>query len=261
MSKKNSFFYTNEGQSHFSTCCVCRRNLDGSSTVVSSNDRDFVFLTRNIWIPEGARCCPDHIILHRFTQQALDSVKPLSIRYQEWNSSDLEMLLERLRILHNSKKRFNFDDSRDLSDDAYFTLTSLSKDAFDHLVEEVSSSNVKNSCHRSVRTAVGIYLCKIRLGLSNRLLTIMFELPDKRIVSRIINSARQALMESFVPYNLGFNHITRQEIIDLHTTTIARELMCDGGEDTAIVVVDGTYIYIQVRKHLSALFPIIFFAF
>ena len=124
-----------------------------------------------------------------------------------------------------------------------------------------SSSNVKSSCHRSVRTAIGINLWKLRLGLSNSLLTIMFELPDKRVVSRIINSARQALLESFVPYNLGFNHITRQEIIDLNTTTIARELMCDGGEDTVVVVVDGTYIYIQVRKYPYALFSNIFLSF
>jgi hypothetical protein len=178
-------------------------------------------------------------------------MKPLSIRYEEWDSSHVEKLLDRLRILYNGKKRFNFDDSCDLSKDAYFTLTSISKDAFNDLVEVVSTANVKNSCNRSVRTAIGLYLCKLRLGLSNSLLMIMFELPDKRVVSRIINSARQALMESFVPYNLGFNHVTRQEIIDNHTTTIARELMCDGGKDTAVVVVDGTYIYIQVRKYLS----------
>jgi hypothetical protein len=81
----------------------------------------------------------------------------------------------------------------------------------------------------------------------------MFELYDKRLVSRIINSARKAMVEDFVPYNLGFGHITRQEIIDRHTTTIARELMCGGGDDTAIVVIDGTYIYIQVRKYLSTI--------
>ena len=104
-----------------------------------------------------------------------------------------------------------------------------------------------------------MYLCKRRLGLSNSLLTIMFELPEKRVVSPTINSARQTLMESFVPCNLSFNHITRQEIIDLHITTIARGLMCDGAEDTAVVVVDGTHIYIQVRKYPYALFSIIFF--
>ena len=48
-----------------------------------------------------------------------------------------------------------------------------------------------------------IYLCKLRLGVSNRLLTSMFQLPDKRIVSRIINSARQAILKTFIPNNLG----------------------------------------------------------
>lgn len=76
----------------------------------------------------------------------------------------------------------------------------------------------------------------------------MFEIPDKRAVCRIIHSARQALMVCFVPFHLGFNHITRQQIIDLHTTTVARELMCEGRDDTAVVVVDGTYIYVQVRE-------------
>ena len=84
------------------------------------------------------------------------------------------------------------------------------------------------------------------LGLSNRLLACMFQLPDKRTVSRIIDSARQAILKDFVPYNLGFEHITRRDVIDHHTTTIARELMC-GDNFTAIVVIDGTYIYIQVK--------------
>jgi hypothetical protein len=207
-----------------------------------------LFLTRNIWIPAGARCCPEHVILSRFTKEALDVIKPLSIRYEECDSSYVETLLEKSRILYNGKKRFNFDDACHLSDKEYSTLTGLSKDAFDHLVGVVSSSNLKNSCHRSVRTAIGIYLCKLRLGLSNTLLSIMFEIPDKRAVCRIIHSARQALMVCFVPFHLGFNHITRQQIIDLHTTTVARELMCEGRDDTAVVVVDGTYIYVQVRE-------------
>ena len=79
----------------------------------------------------------------------------------------------------------------------------------------------------------------------------MFRLPDKKSVSRIIDSARQAILKSFVPYNLGFGHVKRQDVIDHHTTTIARELMCGGDSNTAIVVVDGTYIYIQVRNYCN----------
>lgn len=207
-----------------------------------------MLLTKNVWIPKGARCCPVHLTDHRFTSNAIDLIKPFSIRYEEWDSSNVQGFIDKVRVFYNEKKHFNFDDPRELSDEEYRPLTSLSRNEFDNLVKEVSSSNMRNACHRTIRTAVGIYLCKLRLGLSNSLLAIMFQLPDKRVVSRVINSARKALVEDFVPYNLGFGHVTRQELIERHTTTIARELMCGGGDDTAIVVIDGTYIYIQVRN-------------
>ena len=55
-------------------------------------------------------------------------------------------------------------------------------------------------------------------------------------------------MKQFVPKNLGFSHITRNGIIDRHTSSIAQHLMCDDEPDTAILICDGTYIYIQVRE-------------
>ena len=170
----------------------------------------------------------------------------------------MESLLEKLRTLFNGRKRFNFDDPWDLPDDICSTLTSLSTGEFNQLVEIVSSSSdARNSYQQSIRTAIGIYLCKLRLGLSNRLLSIMFDVPDKRAVSRIINSARQVLKVSFTPFNLGFGHVTRQRIIDRHTTTIAQQLMCDGGKDTAIIVLDGIYVYIQVSRYLCTHLSII----
>ncbi|CAF1556965.1 unnamed protein product [Rotaria magnacalcarata] len=78
----------------------------------------------------------------------------------------------------------------------------------------------------------------------------MFQIADKRTVSRIINSARQAIAKSFVPDNLGFGHVTRENVIGRHTTTIARELMCGGDStDTAIIIIDGTYLYIQKSRN------------
>ena len=251
MSKHNMILFWDRLKFYFRTCCVCRSHLIIGSVVVPSEDRDVVFFARNIWIPEGARCCSHHIIDRRLSRGAVDLIKPLSIRYQEWNSSQIETLLGKFRTLYNGKKRFNFDDPWDLSDDLCSALTSLSTDELNQLVEMVSSSyDARNSYQWTIRTAIGVYLCKLRLGLSNRLLAIMLDLPDKRTVSRVINSARQALKVSFTPFNLGFSHVTRQRIIDQHTTTISRQLMCDGGKDTAILVLDGTYIYIQVSIDL-----------
>ena len=37
-----------------------RSNIDGNSRTISSEDRDLVFLKKNVMIPEGARYCPEY---------------------------------------------------------------------------------------------------------------------------------------------------------------------------------------------------------
>ncbi|CAF1333210.1 unnamed protein product [Rotaria sp. Silwood1] len=211
-------------------CCVCREDLHGNVVNFLSKYRDFLLFSRNIWIPEGARCCSDHLIGDQLTKEAANAIRPFAIRYQEL--------------------KFNFDDPRGLTDDEYCLLFSLSKDDFNELIQIISTSGIRNSSNRSIKTAIGIYLCKPRLGLSNHLLVCMFQLSDKRTNSKTIDSARQAVLNNFVPYNLGFGHVTCQDVIDHHATTISGELMCDGGgSNTAIVVIDDTYIYIQRSRN------------
>ncbi len=252
MNKNNSFFKKILSIFSFRKCCVCRSNFNGNAANISSNDRDFLLFTRNIWIPEGARCCSSHLIDRQLKRAALDQIKPFSIRQQELDSSDVHLMLSKSqKLFENEKTRFSFDNPRDLSDDEYRLLTSLSRDEFNDLVDIISSSTIRNSSNRSIRTAIGVYLCKLRLGVSNRFLASMFHLPDKRAVSRTIDSARQAILKTFVPNHLGFGHVTRQDVIDRHTTTIARELMCGGSSSTVIVVIDGSYIFIQVRNSFS----------
>ncbi|CAF2146091.1 unnamed protein product [Rotaria magnacalcarata] len=219
----------NATSSSHTKCCVCRENLRDHSVKITSQDRDFIFFSRNIWIPEGARCCSGHLINNLLSKEAVDQIKPFSIRYQELSSSDVQLLLSKAQTLFE-----------DVSQGT--TLMILSK--------SFSSSAISPSCNRSIRTAVGIYLCKLRLGISNRLLACMFQIADKQTMSRIINSARQAIVKSFLPDNLGFGHVTREDVIGRHTTAIARELMFGGGStDTAIIIIDGTYLYIQKSRN------------
>ena len=130
-----------------------------------------------------------------------------------------------------------------MSDDEYRIFTSLLKIQFDNLISHISDSDIRNSSNRSIRSAVAILLCKLRLGLSNNVLAVSFQLTDKRAISRTLECARHALMTEFVSRNLGFNHITRQEIIDQRTSIIARQLMCGDEANKTIIAVDGTYIY------------------
>ncbi|CAF3882825.1 unnamed protein product [Rotaria magnacalcarata] len=241
----------NATSSSHTKCCVCRENLRDYAVKITFQDRDFIFFSRNIWIPEGARCCSGHLINNLLSKEAVVQIKPFSIRYQDLSSLYVPLILSKAQILfENGKKIFSFNDPRDLNDDEYCLLTSLSRDNFNDFIQIISSSTIRPSCNRSIRTAVGIYLCKLRLGISNRLLACMFQIADKRTVSRIINSTRQAIVKSFVPDNLGFGHVTREDVIGRHTTIIARELMCGGDStDTAIIIIDGTYLYIQKSRN------------
>ena len=84
----------------------------------------------------------------------------------------------------------------------------------------------------------------MRMGLSNKVLTSIFQLEDKRSVSRIIYSMRKAMVTDFVPKCLGFHHISRQAVTDSHTTATARELLLNTTKQLAIVI-GSIYIYVQ----------------
>lgn len=59
-------------------------------------------------------------------------------------------------------------------------------------------------------------------------------------------------MDQFVPKYMGLSLITREEIIAKHTTLfiINNILFASGDEDTAILLVDRTYIYIEKKRQI-----------
>ncbi|CAF4038104.1 unnamed protein product [Rotaria magnacalcarata] len=127
----------------------------------------------------------------------------------------------------------DFDDPLLLSDDDYNALISLSKDQFNDLISHISKYDIRNSSNRFIPTVIALLLSKLRMELSNKLLATLFQLPDAKTVARTLKSGHNALMNTFVSYNLGLDHIARQKIIDQHTSTITRELMCNGERDKA----------------------------
>ena len=103
-------------------------------------------------------------------------------------------------------------------------------------------NGLRNSKY-SVRTTIGVLLTKLRTGLSSCLLKTMFNVKCNNYICKIVRRAREALMKDFVPKYMGFDHITREAVIENHTTVFARELLASGDDNTAILLIDGTYIY------------------
>lgn len=115
-------------------------------------------------------------------------------------------------------------------------------DQFDNLLSNLRS--MRGSYIRSIRVALALFLVKMRLGLSNRVLSSLFRLNSKRIVSRIIHSVAEGLLKDFVPYHLGFQHIDRETVLRHHQTSISTQLMADH-DNQVIIVMDGTYLFVQ----------------
>ena len=103
---------------------------------------------------------------------------------------------------------------------------------------------MRNSYVRSIRVGLALFLLKMRLGISNRVLASLFRMKNKRVVSRIVHAIAEGLLKNFVPKHLGFQHIDRKTVLDHHQTLMASQLMADR-DHQVILVMDGTYLFIQ----------------
>jgi len=73
---------------------------------------------------------------------------------------------------------------------------------------------------------------------------------DQARISDIIHSVTRILDNTFVPQFLGYNHITRENYINVHTSEFSKHLL-GASEDTATVIMDGTYLYIQKSSNFE----------
>ena len=127
-----------------------------------------------------------------------------------------------------------------MSDEDCYNLTGISKSNFDHLVDMLANCNINNSSNRSIRNAIGLFLAKLRLGVSNKVLTTMFQYSNRKAVSRTLATVRQAMVSAFVPLYVGFNNITRYDVINRYSSPLATHLLSSNPQ-ALVLVVDGTY--------------------
>lgn len=204
-----------------------------------------MFIKRNIVIPKGSRCCEKHTVNGFLSHDAFFAITAYKVREEPFDLNHNMNTMRKLQSMVNSNKHINFDDGFSLSDLDYKSLTGFTRAQHDLILSHIPSSALKNSINRSPRCAVACLLMKLKLGLSNSVLASMLGIDNKRKVSDIIYSARLTLSKYFVPNYLGLAHISRQEIIQKHTSPIAARLLTEN-RNPCVLVLDGTYFYIQV---------------
>lgn len=99
----------------------------------------------------------------------------------------------------------------------------------------------------SPKSALAIFLIKMRTGDSNKRLSSLFNIP-RSTMERHMNIVRLCFMEHFVPLHIGLQHLNRKDVIR-RNLSIPNALFGNpnGSDQTrpAITICDGTYIYIE----------------
>ena len=116
-------------------------------------------------------------------------------------------------------------------------------------IEDCSiTQSIRNTLTRSTRTSLRMFLFKLKTRASSKLLYTVVEI-SKSSIKRAVSAVRESWVTNFVSHILGFDHISRSEVIENHPRPLAQNLFSYGTE--AIFVLDGTYIYLQHSEFFS----------
>ena len=97
---------------------------------------------------------------------------------------------------------------------------------------------------------LGLYLARLKLGLSFTTLTKMYPCTKSSQIYRFVDSIRDILSRTFVEENLGFKRITRG-LLNINHTTESSKILYEVSEESIVTIWDGTYVYIEKSSNYS----------
>ncbi|XP_052706742.1 uncharacterized protein LOC128182176 [Crassostrea angulata] len=191
--------------------CVLCRRPGPKLVVVPAQTRFTFFLEQNILISSGARCCPAHIVNDTINTESIENLVPPKDT-SFVNRTTIMELVEQLR-----------------------------EEALQRGSKRIDFDDPSSLSDRDYLTLTGLRKC----DFDDLLLHV-----QSADIRRAVSSIRQVLSNKFVPNHLGFKHITRDAVISEHTRPLAKELFSPT-INQAILVLDGTYIYVQKSSQFS----------
>lgn len=156
----------------------------------------------------------------------------------------LKDMIDTLRAAYKHKTNVDFDNVNNISPEDLFYLTGLTHQQFATVLNETPS--LLDQCRRP-KTALGVYLLKLRSGEPNIRIASQIGVSRKTI-GVLLKTARNCLTQDFVIRHLGFNHISRDDII-AHSLPVPSSLYSNPLNPVAIVLCNGSYIYVQKSKN------------
>lgn len=165
---------------------------------------------------------------------------------------ELERFLQELRNVAVNTNRFTEVDDFNYAD--FKIIFPLNKEQFLDMYEYCQPVPREGGQRYVTKKDLLLFLCKVRQGLPDEFLKVIFQFSTRQAVSLAIATVRQSLMLRFVPQKLGLGCITPEEFIQRHVTPFANELYNPEPEIPKVIVyMDGKYIRIHKCSNFRTL--------
>ncbi|CAK1577955.1 unnamed protein product [Parnassius mnemosyne] len=145
---------------------------------------------------------------------------------------------------HITEEILDFEQYENIAPAEFHTWTGLTQDQFTELLDSLPSLRTKKN-KRTLLAAV--FHFKLRTGDSNARLANIFKCSETAFHTWL-KIGRNALLEDFVPLNVGFDHISREYVAHRNLflpNNLFGNPSSPEDERKAITICDGTYIYLQ----------------
>lgn len=206
----------------------------------------------NIYIPENVRSCQNHLDDRGFIlSPLLPSLRFINKPYII-NGQQLHLFLQELRNVAINSTRF--EDEHSFTDEEFHSISPITKEQFLELFTFCDPVPCQRGHRYITKKDLLMFLCKLRQGLTDEFLKLMFQYSSRQAVSLAVAIVRQSLMLRFVPGNIGLDSITPEEYIERHVTEFANELYNPNPDIPRVIVyIDGTYSYIEKSSNFRTL--------
>lgn len=218
-----------------SRVCIYRDCINENRHRIPEVIKVHIFSTSKIYIPQNARMCLEHLNYNTW-----DQLPEFCNTTHMFTAAQFTDLLDILRQAVQKKIRIDFQLRGNLTDNEMHFWTGFNSQQFRIILQQTPSLSRRS---KKPRTALGIYMTKLRTGEPNQRLSTLFNI-SRSSLERYLVLARKCLIKDYVGRHLGLNHITRDELL-ARNLTIPKTLFGDDENSKLILIFDGTYIYIQ----------------
>lgn len=217
-------------------CILC--SSKSNIKTIPKEARYQAFIKRRIFIPNGDRCCSQHLIKNKFFEDELSRLR-IHSNYSVLSAKEVSTFLDLLSEKVEATLFKQIGDST-MPEEKLKVYTGLSWENIMELSNLLTS--FKFSSSRNVIQALVIFLMKLRLGISNKMISSILQLEREQQVSDYCKQIIRSFEEDILPFHFGINSVSRQQLIQNHTTNISKALF-NTTDDQLIIICDGTYIF------------------